>query len=97
MENCEVTFNDTMPYTTPNFQHVDHGEMGETIFVEDKKEDMIGVILSCLHQLPQWSLPQLLWLRNPISLLLSLRTYFRVPEGDQATVDGEATCLREVS
>lgn len=35
VETCEVTLDETMPCTSPIFEHVDHGRMGETIFMEE--------------------------------------------------------------
>jgi hypothetical protein len=39
METCEVTFNETMPYTAPMFETAGEKEMGKSIFVEEEQED----------------------------------------------------------
>jgi len=37
--DCEVTFDETMPYSSPVFECAGDQEIGESIFVEDDAED----------------------------------------------------------
>ena len=39
METCEVTFDETMPCSTPVFEYAGDQEIGESIFVEEEQED----------------------------------------------------------
>ena len=39
VETCEVTFDETMPCSSPAFECVGDQEIGESIFVEEEQED----------------------------------------------------------
>jgi hypothetical protein len=39
METIEVTFDETMPCTTPIFEHAGEDELGQSIFVDEEEED----------------------------------------------------------
>ena len=39
VETCEVTFDETMPCSTPIFDYAGDQEIGESIFVEEEQED----------------------------------------------------------
>ena len=42
METCEVTFNETMPCSTPIFDCVGDQEIGESSFVEEQEDANCG-------------------------------------------------------
>jgi hypothetical protein len=66
VETYEVTFDETMPCTSPIFEHADHGQMGEIIFVEEEQDAIDCAISSHFHRLPQSSLLPLLQLTDPV-------------------------------
>jgi len=39
VETCEVTFDETMPCTTPIFECADEQELGQDIFEEEEEEE----------------------------------------------------------
>jgi len=39
METCEVTFDETMPHTTPSFETIGEQEMSKSNFVKEEQDD----------------------------------------------------------
>ena len=103
METCEVTFDETMPCSTPVFDCASDKEIGESIFVEEEQEDA------------DWGDPELTPPAAPLEPTTSTSAHgpdpsssttwglfeqppqpaSAAPEEALATVEGEVTSSRE--
>jgi hypothetical protein len=103
METCEVTFDETMPCSSPIFDCAGDQEIGESIFVEEEQEDV------------DWGDPELTPPAAPLEPVTSTSAHGpdpsssttwspfeqppqlapAAPEEAPATVEGEATSSRE--